>query len=223
MNNNPDSPEIPENAAKPRRVGRPRNVTQSAEYEERRRSIVEAAARVFREKGYDRGSLDDVVQALDIRKASLYYYVKSKAELIGLVFETALVSAREDIARLESIDDPAELLRTLILHQISRVTSDLSHFAVFFDHMGNMDHAAGKSEKLRLLEKAYFQAFSQTVEAAIAKACLPDVDPRYATQAIIGMTCWTYKWFDPQRHDATKLAETCIQLLLGPAAKPHSD
>lgn len=203
---------------KNRKVGRPRNVTPSAEYEQRRSSIVEAAARVFREKGYDRGSLDDVAQELDIRKSSLYYYVKSKAELIGLVFETALTAARADIAEMKKIEDPKARLRLLIEHQIGRVTSDLSHFAVFFDHMGRDKLEGAKSEKLYELERAYFQAFSETVECAIAESCLPKVNPRYATQAIMGMTCWTYKWFDPERHDATMLANTCIQLLLGSGA-----
>ena len=210
------TPKTPE---KRRKVGRPRNVTPSAEYEERRNAIVEAAARVFREKGYERGSLDDVAQALDIRKASLYYYVKSKAELIGLVFETALIAAREDIAQLKKIDDSGERLRMLIKHQIGHVTSDLSHFAVFFDHMGRHNADVAKSEKLRELERAYFQAFSETVEYTIADARMPNVNPRYATHAIMGMTCWTYKWFDPERHDAATLVDTCIQLLLGPGAQ----
>jgi len=29
------------------------------------------------------------------------------------------------------------------------------------------------------------------------------------------MTSWTYKWFDPARHNADEFAETCIDFLLG--------
>lgn len=177
--------------------------------------IVEAAANVFREKGYDGGSLDDVAEALDIRKASLYYYINSKAELVGLVFETAMDGAREDIDRIVLIEDPVDRLRALVEHQIGRVISDLSHFSVFFDHIGFTKESSAKSERLRQLERSYVEAFSQTVERAIAEGVLPDVDPRYATRAIMGMTCWTYKWFDHDRHDGAALSETCLQLLLG--------
>src|SRR5207253_8692552 len=64
---------------KRRGPGRPRLLEPSPEYVARREEIVAAAAEVFHEKGYDAGTLDDVADALDLRRASLYYYVRSKA------------------------------------------------------------------------------------------------------------------------------------------------
>src|SRR5690606_29007945 len=68
----------------PPRRGRPRLTEPTPEYLARREEIVAAAARTFRARGYDSASLDDVAAELDLRKASLYHYVDSKAHLLYL-------------------------------------------------------------------------------------------------------------------------------------------
>lgn len=196
------------------RRGRPRHAEKSPEFEEKLSAIVEAAADVFREKGYASGSLDDVAAALDIRKATLYYYVASKAKLLEMIFERALTTSRRKIDSLAEISDPRERLRALIRHQVELVSSDRSHFAVFFDHLSVSDRSDAKSPRLRALEKEYMESFQRVVEYAVAAGVIADVPPKYAVQAIIGMTCWTYKWFDPRRHSTEAMVDTCIDLLI---------
>ncbi|RYC19568.1 TetR/AcrR family transcriptional regulator, partial [Ciceribacter ferrooxidans] len=45
-------------------------------------AILDVAVRVFLERGYDGASLDDVARAAGITKASVYYHVSSKEELL---------------------------------------------------------------------------------------------------------------------------------------------
>ena len=46
-------------------------------------AILDVAVRVFRERGYDGSTLDDVARAAGITKASIYYHVRSKEELLA--------------------------------------------------------------------------------------------------------------------------------------------
>ncbi|MEW6470726.1 MAG: hypothetical protein AB1679_00465 [Actinomycetota bacterium] len=39
--------------------------------------------------------------------------------------------------------------------------------------------------------------------------------PRYAAQAILGMSTWVYKWFRPGRDNAETPADDCVALILG--------
>jgi AcrR family transcriptional regulator len=197
-----------------KRRGRPRNAEKSPEFEEKLAAIVEAAANVFREKGYASGSLDDVAAALDIRKATLYYYIDSKAKLLEMIFERGLSTARRKIDSLAEITDPKERLQALIRHQIEIVSSDRGHFAVFFDHLSVSDKSEAKSPRLRALEKEYMESFLRIVESAVKAGVIADVPSKYAVQAIIGMTCWTYKWFEPTRHNAEAMYDTCVRLLI---------
>lgn len=194
--------------------------TRSAEYVARRERIINAAASVFREKGYANGSLDDVAAALGIRKPSLYHYINSKQELLQLVFHHALNEGLKQIRTLAEIEDPAARLAALIRFQVKLVAGDLEHFTVFFDHLPNATVkseliAQGKTaEQVHELQREYLATFVATVRAAVEGGAIAAVDPKYGAQAIMGMTSWVYKWFDPERHDAEIVADTCIRLLL---------
>lgn len=200
--------------------GRPRQETPSAEFMAKRARIVSAAAEVFRQKGYARGSLDDVAAVLGIRKPSLYHYVSSKQHLLQLVFHQALTEALQRMRLLERIEDPAERLGGLIRLQVETVSSDRDHFTVFFDQFSRQDHRAVESDggdlsrQVHELEREYFSGFVSIVRAASEAGVIPAVDPTYGAQAIIGMTSWIYKWFDPARHDAEAVIDTYVRLIL---------
>lgn len=200
--------------AEQRRRGRPRHETPSAEYVAKLDEIISVATEVFRERGYDAGSLEDVASALGLRKASLYYYVESKSALLHLIFDRAISEALVQLHALERVQDPDARLRALIRHQAIRVSSEPSLFTVFFDQRPSLrdDH----HHEIILKERAYVRAFIEGVEAAIDAGTLPDANPRILANLLIGMTSWSYKWFSPSRDDPDEFANTCVQLVLGP-------
>ena len=53
--------------------------------EARRQAIIDVAAAVFREQGYERASMSEISARLGGSKATLYSYFKSKEELMGAV------------------------------------------------------------------------------------------------------------------------------------------
>lgn len=212
--------------AAPRRgPGRPRLLEPSAEYLAKQDSIVAAAAAVFHEKGYDGGSLDDVAEMLDITKASMYHYVKSKRQLLYLIFKRALCNGIERARELSKIADPGERLAALIRFQVEIVAEDTSHFAVFFDNLlPGREHTRvrGTGElavQVRSLEREYFEIFVNAVEGATDAGVIGPVDPRYGAHTVIGMASWVYKWFDPSHDDVEQAVQTCINLVaLQPSA-----
>ncbi|HEY8393966.1 MAG TPA: helix-turn-helix domain-containing protein, partial [Thermaerobacter sp.] len=48
----------------------------------REQEIVEAARKLFREKGYYATTMQDIADAVGLQKASLYHYIKSKEALL---------------------------------------------------------------------------------------------------------------------------------------------
>src|SRR5262245_9583319 len=71
-----------------------------AMYMARREELVQAAAHVFREHGFEAATLRDVAAALKTDRASLYYYVGSKEELLQEIVRQAL---RRDIEIAEAV------------------------------------------------------------------------------------------------------------------------
>ena len=193
--------------------GRPRLEQPSPEYVARREEIVAKAAELFREKGFDALTLDDVADALGFRRASLYYYVKSKSHLLSLIFEGALESTLRELAEETRIADPVERLRVLIRKRIRKIADKGDMFTLFFDHRSRLD--SRYDDVIRTQERRYFRMYQNAVAAAVKAGAIDNVDTRYATQAIFGRTNWTYKWFRPGRDDADDFADVCIRFILG--------
>ena len=210
----------PAEATGSRRPGRPRHTEPSAEYQARMNEIVETAARIFRAKGYDAGSLDDVAAALGLRKASLYYYVRSKSELLYRVCDRAISTSLDRLEECLSVGgDPRERLASLIRHQAVMVAEEPSFFSVVFDQRPRLEGAY--EAEIRAKERRYLRVFAEAVASAAAEGAIAPVQARYGAQAILGMTSWVYKWFDPGRDDAEAFAQTCIDLILSrPTAAP---
>lgn len=194
-----------------RRRGRPRNLVPSEEYQSKRDEVITVAAEVFRERGYEAGTLDDVAAAMDLRKASLYYYVKSKADLLRLIFDRAISKSLEQIEEYLAIPDPHERLVALVRHQALTVASDPALFGVFFDHRSGL--APQDMAEIAAKERVYVRHFIRAVEDAMAAGALPVGDPRMVADTLIGMASWVYKWMDPDRDDPERFAELCARLV----------
>lgn len=69
--------------------------------EETRNLIVDTAARLFMEKGYDHTSIQDIIDNLGgLTKGAIYHHFKSKEEIVYAVFEKMYASADVDMKRV---------------------------------------------------------------------------------------------------------------------------
>jgi AcrR family transcriptional regulator len=184
----------------------------SREFLERREELVTAAAAVFRRRGYDAGTLDDVARALDLSRATVYHYVQSKSALLHLVFSRVLDLELGPVADHPGHRDPAARLAALIRHQVRLVTSQPALFSVFFEERYRLD--ARYEEEIRIREAEYVAVFEEAVNAAQAAGVMAGIDPRRATESLFGMTNWCHAWFVPGRDDAERVSDTIVALLL---------
>ncbi|MGI5353206.1 TetR/AcrR family transcriptional regulator [Streptomyces sp. CA-250714] len=81
---------------------------------EKRRRLTAAAARVLHERGVERTTLGDIARAADVPVGNVYYYFKTKDELVQAALSEH--SAQLDIltGRLEELGDPRERLKGLV-------------------------------------------------------------------------------------------------------------
>lgn len=101
-----------------RRVERRRiqTIIQDSELvEERHEQIFRAATRIFVSRGYDRATVREIAEEAGLSLGSLYTYIKTKEDILYLVFEKLTGARRENIRRaLKSIQDPAERVEAVI-------------------------------------------------------------------------------------------------------------
>ncbi len=76
-----------------------------------RRLILDAAHRIFKEKGYDGLSIRSIAEAIEYSPATLYLYYKDKNELFFALQYEAAAAKRDHLAPAALIEDPWERLQ----------------------------------------------------------------------------------------------------------------
>lgn len=80
------------------------------EYKEKaRRSIIEAAAHVFTEKGYHKTKMDDIAERLGVSKGAIYQYFKSKEHLFFDVIKFFFQSRKDEVMSIILSDNPMRI------------------------------------------------------------------------------------------------------------------
>lgn len=169
--------------------GRRRRLTQQA--------IVTAAAELFAHNGFGATSLDEIAEQLGASKASLYYHIKNKEEILRLIFLTVLTVSEEPLHLItESDQPPREKLRRAIEHQAAVAANRSPAMIVFYREQ---PHLTGPfAGEIILRKKAYERYFERIIEEGQnAGVFQPDADPKIVTFGLLGMCNWLSQWYRP--------------------------
>ncbi|UGT43094.1 TetR/AcrR family transcriptional regulator [Nocardia yamanashiensis] len=80
----------------------------------KRERLAAAAAQVFYERGVEKTTIADIARVADVPVGNVYYYFKTKDQLIQAAIGAHARTLEEIIATLEQVDSPAERLKALV-------------------------------------------------------------------------------------------------------------
>lgn len=81
---------------------------------DKRRRLTTEAARVLHEQGVERTTLADIARAADVPVGNVYYYFKTKDELVLAALSEHRAHLDELTSRLDQLPDPRDRLKALI-------------------------------------------------------------------------------------------------------------
>jgi len=179
-----------------------------------RESILEAAAQVFRQKGFHGASMQDIAEAVNLQKASLYHHVSSKQEILLALLDRALELLLERISTISDQPIPADqklrqMIRTYL--QILAENTDLSA-VLLFEHRS----LERKQHARHVPNRDKFEALWRNVltEGEASKLFHCD-DPALSARAILGIMNWTITWYHPNGElSIEQIADQYSNLLL---------
>lgn len=89
-------------------------ITRNAE--ERKQELVDAAERLFLEKGYERTAVSDIVKSIRVAQGTFYYYFSSKDSILEVVLEKNFSALESKLASIgsQSDIDPCEKFNRMI-------------------------------------------------------------------------------------------------------------
>jgi AcrR family transcriptional regulator len=169
--------------------------------------VIDAAARVFAERGYHGTSTQAIADVLGMRQASLYYYFPSKEaalELVCLRGTDGFVEAAEAV--VESAGTPLDKLTRLIGAHLAPIETKRDYVKVFINERRYLPDASRRrlGRKTRRIERC----FEHVILAGIADGSLRrDTDARLAMLAMLGMCNAVINWRPvDQAKDARRIA-----------------
>lgn len=160
--------------------------------------IIQAAARVFADKGFYGASMQDIASELGMSKSSLYYYVKAKEDLVkGLVegiLQDILKEAKEVMSTGHS---PGSKLRRIIEAHLRHFLAHRSAFAVFLHENPTLLDRFSQADVQNVMREYDDLLHSLIKEGQASGHFRADLDPKITVLAIFGMCNYTSKWYNP--------------------------
>jgi AcrR family transcriptional regulator len=163
----------------------------------RQQEIVEAAARVFHEKGYESTSIQDIADAVGILKGSLYYYITSKEDLLFEIIQSVHEEALRNLERTAAVEgDALQKIRTFVVVHVTDNALNLVKMAVFFQDFRSLN---GKRRQIIVEERDTYDNFLRDLirQGQDEGTICPDIEPKLAAITVLGMMNWLYHWYQP--------------------------
>jgi AcrR family transcriptional regulator len=125
--------------------------------------LLAAATRLFAERGYDRTSVQEIVEAAGVTKGALYHYFGSKDDLLHEIYGRLLRLQQERLDALADSGAPVEeRLRAAAADVVVTTIEHLDDATIFFRSMHQL--SPGKNKQVRAERRRYHERFRALVE-----------------------------------------------------------
>ncbi len=161
-----------------------------------RDDILRASAQIFRHKGFHAASMQDIADAVELKKASLYHHINSKQEILFALLDKAMDLLIEDMERvLASEASPQEKLRTAMRQYTRRLAEqgDLAGVLLLEYRNLNPELRARHVERRDRFEGLWRDLLRQGMESGVFR----DLDPALCGFALLGVQNWMITWYRP--------------------------
>lgn len=180
-----------------------------------RTALVDSALRLFEREGFDRTTLQQIVDGAGLTKGAFYHHFQSKEDVLWQIQNEYLDSQIEAATAIRDGDQsPSEQLRALIRLSLSGVASHRAHVTIFSQERRHLtgERLESVAHKRGELEALFTDTVQRGIDGGEFRATMTG---RVVTFGIIGMCAWAVQWFRPEgRMDIDQVADQLCALVL---------
>lgn len=183
--------------------------------------ILDESSELFRKKGFDGTSMQDIAEAVGILKGSIYYYFSSKNE----IFRDVLTKGIEPVIRssekiMEKNLPPTEKLKELLKNHLSYIMDHNFSLVIFFREREKI--SIEDTDKYLDYRDRYEGIFKSVLAEGIERGDFAEVDTSLTALAIFGMCNWTIQWYNPEGPKTSEeIADHMVFLICDLMLKPR--
>lgn len=161
-----------------------------------RRSIAQAADRLFRERGFEHVTVDEIAAAADVGRMTVFNHFPRKEDMFFDRDEEGREILREALRQPEPGVSPIETLRRLA----HRLIAEKAPFAQFSDESQGFVETVERSDTLKARARAIRDELADLVAVAMAEGAGRDAgDPAAHLAAGLLMATWTVAFIQAHR------------------------
>jgi len=156
--------------------------------------VLRAAARIFNRRGFHAATLDDVADHLGVTKPAIYYYAKSKDELLSACAQMALEDLEQALAATKELP-AAERLRRFFARYAEIICADFGRCLVMIEPR----HLAPKLRKINVDGRRELnRGLRDIIRQGIADGTYRPCDDLAVASAMFDAFNGLAKWFNPK-------------------------
>lgn len=187
---------------------------QSADYDDRRRAILDAAADLFAERGFHGCSISDLANACGMSKSLLYHYFTAKEGILFEVMQSHMVDLEAVLAQSEGIEDPKARFHAMLMGFMQLYHAAASRHKVLVNDLDKLpaEHRA----EIVVTQRRLISIMGGTIGQMAPNLAQDKAKLGAATMLFFGMINWTHTWFKPgDGLDTDQLAGLVEQVFTG--------
>ena len=194
----------------------------SASQRRRAPQIIDAAARVFAERGFHGATTQDIANVLGIRQASLYYYFSSKEAALELVCLKGVEGFFEAAKAIAAGGKTAQERLSLLINSHLSPLLDRGDFVKVF--LNERQHLPAESRRrIGRWSRGLERIFEEVIKEGIAKGEFrADLDARMAALAILGMCNAASSWYRKENASIARINAEFTRLIIDGVGRPPS-
>lgn len=181
--------------------------------QKKRMAVLKAGARLFNEQGFDRTSLVDIADALNVSKRTLYYYVKNKDDILFQCSRLAIEFMAEEIVKSRRTETPVlQRIESLMRSYMELLSNEFGSCLVLCKD----DVLSQESRDTLRQERAVLDhCVRDLIKEGIANGSISPCDPKYATAAIFGAFNWVPYWNKSNSdHPYSQVADQFLEIYI---------
>jgi AcrR family transcriptional regulator len=175
----------------------------------RRVRLLDAAARLFSERGFHGTSMRDIAKTVGMLSGSIYYHFDSKEEMLLAVYEEGMRRVTETVdAAVVDASQPWDRLEAACAAHLHGLIDHRDYAHVMIQTTPNEVPSAGA--RIRELRRAYEARFRHLIDDL---ALPPSIDRNYLRFLLFGALNWSQVWYRPGGDPPEVVAQRFIDTL----------
>ena len=157
----------------------------------------EEAAQLFWKKGYAATTTREIAESLGVQRASLYYHIESKEELLYTLCVESLDNIHTAVAEaVADEDDPLDRVRAMIRAHVVSMLGDREKHATMLTELKALSEPR-RAEVVRIRDE--YERLVQGVlsEAQDAGLVWREASTKELELALLNLLNWTIFWYNP--------------------------